>query len=332
MGNAAAVADGIERRSRGSAGHGYKSSTSVGARSIAVPTRSRSHAAYSNRGGSGAGAFSRSQAPQGVRNRDGDRSRALRAPTLKRHSSASHAPELAHRSRALLLGMGTTGSGVGAASGGVAGPVSSKNKLMSKHASSKVVCDRCDKNHPTEECPYFRKARENHPDALRRKAHAIGGGGGNFTLRHARVVRQPGDGSCLFHSLCHGLQGSGRRSGGGFSAHSLRREIAEFIRANPNLEIAGDPLKDWVQWDSGKSVAQYARSMASGGWGGGIEMAAFSRLKRVNVHVYERLSRGSGFKRISCFDSSKAKGKTVHVLYCGGIHYDALVPTESSRM
>ena len=142
----------------------------------------------------------------------------------------------------------------------------------------------------------------------------------------------PGDGSCLFHSLCHGLQGSNRCNSSRLSAHSLRREIAQFIRANPDLEIAGDPLKDWVQWDSGKSVAQYARSMASGGWGGGIEMAAFSRLKRVNVHVYERVPRGSAFKRISCFDSSHAKGKTVHVLYCGGIHYDALVPTGSSRM
>ena len=99
-------------------------------------------------------------------------------------------------------------------------------------------------------------------------------------------------------------------------------------------------MKDWVKWDSGKSVAQYARSMAAGGWGGGIEMAAFSRLKRVNVHVYERSA--GGFKRISCFDYSGAPSRrgagassgavpTVHVLYCGGIHYDALVPS-SSRM
>ncbi len=66
-------------------------------------------------------------------------------------------------------------------------------------------------------------------------------------------------------------------------------------------------------------------------------MAAFSRLKRVNVHVYERKrgggmfsrrgrgSGGGGFKRISCFDYPGAR-QTVHVLYCGGVHYDALVP------
>lgn len=63
--------------------------------------------------------------------------------------------------------------------------------------------------------------------------------------------------------------------------------------------------------------------MAVGGWGGGIEMAACSRLKQVNVHVYEQKG-GNNFKRISCFNNPKAV-KTVHVLYQGRMHYDALV-------
>ena len=54
-------------------------------------------------------------------------------------------------------------------------------------------------------------------------------------------------------------------------------------------------------------------------------MAACSRLKRVNIHVYESNRRTGGYKRISCFDSPGA-GRTVHVLYRGGVHYDALVP------
>ena len=43
---------------------------------------------------------------------------------------------------------------------------------------------------------------------------------------------------------------------------------------------------------------------------------------QVNIHVYER--RRGGFKRISCFDVPSPKA-ILHVLYCGGIHYDALV-------
>jgi len=64
----------------------------------------------------------------------------------------------------------------------------------------------------------------------------------------------------------------------------------------------------------------------SGAWGGGIEMAAFSQMTRRNVHVYEKRSAVGGFKRISCFDCPGAGSKTVHVLYCGGVHYDVLRP------
>lgn len=188
------------------------------------------------------------------------------------------------------------------------------------------LCGRCDKDHDTADCPHYKKARENHPDALRRKPLEMGSAGGNFTLTNARVVRQPGDGSCLYHSLAYGL--------GDGNASRLRRELADWVEGHSEEAIAETPLRDWVKWDSGSSVREYARRIAVGGWGGGIEMAACARLKRVNVHVYERAAGGGGFKRISCFDSpqNSATAKTVHVLYCGGVHYDALVPGWSNRL
>jgi len=182
-----------------------------------------------------------------------------------------------------------------------------------------LCCDKCDGKHLTDDCPYYKKNRENHPDA-QKSGRSIGGTStlpGAF-YSTARVVKQPGDGSCLFHSLSYGL-----RDGSG--ANSLRSDICQFIERNPDLEISETPLKDWVRWDSGVSVGDYARRMSRGAWGGGIEMATVSKLKRVNVHVYERCS--SGFKRISAFDHPDApeSRKTVRVLYCGGVHYDALV-------
>jgi len=146
----------------------------------------------------------------------------------------------------------------------------------------------------------------------------MGSDGGNFVLRSARVLRQPGDGNCLFHSLNACLASGG-------SASTLRREIATFLQQNPSLEIAGDTLEEWVRWDSNSTVSEYAKRMAYAGWGGGIEMACCSLLKKVNVHVYEAIRRGSEFKRISCFDSPTPT-KTIHVLYQGGVHYDALQP------
>ena len=134
-----------------------------------------------------------------------------------------------------------------------------------------------------------------------------------------RVIRQPGDGSCLYHSLSHGLRD-------GSSATSLRKQIAEFISENPTLSISDSPLKDWVQWDSGSTIPAYCRKMSQGSvWGGGIEMAAVSHMKHVNVFVYQQS--GGGFKRISSFEGPpgpSGKSRAVRVLYGGGVHYDAL--------
>lgn len=129
-----------------------------------------------------------------------------------------------------------------------------------------------------------------------------------------RVVPQPGDGSCLFHSLSYGLAD---RS----SASSLRKEICSFLAKNPDLEIGDTAIKEWVQYDSGGSVQSYAAKMSGGSWGGGIEMAAFTKLKKANVNVYEKCR--DGYRRISAFDGGHPK--TVNVLYQGRMHYDAIV-------
>ena len=79
-----------------------------------------------------------------------------------------------------------------------------------------------------------------------------------------------------------------------------------------------------VKWDSGSTVAAYARRMAVSGWGGGIEMAAFARCRKMNVYVYEQ-TKTSGYKRISAFDTPGSRG-TAYLIYQGGVHYDALQP------
>lgn len=199
-------------------------------------------------------------------------------------------------------------------------PATSARSAPSKGAAPSKKCDKCDGPHPTDACPHFKKGREEHKDAWvnygKKAVHQMGSSGGNVVLKHAHVQRQPGDGSCLFHSLCAGL-GLGARAG------ELRRDLASFIRRNPQTEISGDTIEEWVRWDANTTCSKYAQRMEVSGWGGGIEMAVCSLLKKVNVHVYEK--RGGAFQRISCFDHPDAK-KTVHVLYQGGVHYDALVP------
>ena len=206
-------------------------------------------------------------------------------------------------------------------------PSSSSSSSSSSNANSggggaaAVKCDKCDGKHPTDRCPHFKKERDNHPDARRAsEKKLLGMASGPVEILKsslARVVRQPGDGACLFHSMAHGLRD-------GSSASSLRRDICNFINEHPTLEIADSPLKEWILWDSGTSVSDYCAKMKSQGvWGGGVEMAAASHLKGVNVYVYQQS--GGGYKRISCFEGpGGASSRAVRVLYGGGVHYDAL--------
>merc|ERR1712217_520236 len=178
-------------------------------------------------------------------------------------------------------------------------------------------CAKCDGPHESDACPHFKKERDQHKDAW-----VMIGKKGKFdrpsdlpVVSSGRVVTQPGDGCCLFHSLSYGIND-------GSTGQSLRREICDFIVKNPDLEIGDDPLEDWVQYDGGGSVQTYTRRIAAGGWGGGIEMAAFTRMKNGNVDGYEKCP--GGFKRISLFENPRAR-RTINVLYQGRSHYDALV-------
>lgn len=136
--------------------------------------------------------------------------------------------------------------------------------------------------------------------------------------RSAREVKQPADGSCLFHALSFGLND-------GTDARRLRREIARFIYDNPDMEISGLALKEWIRLDSGRSTKRYAAKIATGAEGGGIELEIFSKLKGRNVRVYERCS--GGYRKITSFDGATSKDNpgTVNILYRKRCHYDALV-------
>lgn len=180
-------------------------------------------------------------------------------------------------------------------------------------------CDKCDGPHHEDDCPHFKKKRDQHNDAWAKYGSKAKGdsGDGQVVVRNARVIPQPGDGSCLYHSLSYGL-------GQGANATKLRAEIADFIAANPKEIVADNPLKDWVLWDSGMDVASYSRTMRTGSrWGGAVEIAVCARIKGVAVHIYEKQSRG--YARISTFgDDTMRNNKVVNIHYGGRVHYDAI--------
>mmetsp|Transcript_161030 Transcript_161030/g.294109 ORF Transcript_161030/g.294109 Transcript_161030/m.294109 type:complete len:592 (-) Transcript_161030:8-1783(-) len=179
-------------------------------------------------------------------------------------------------------------------------------------------CSKCDGPHEDSACPHFPLPREKHKDAwvIPSKSGLTTCEDDLLIVRFARVIPQPGiDGSCLFHSLAYGL-------GSRLSGWVLRQEICTFIANNPHVRIADNTLGEWVMYEADMSVDAYAEHILDGAWGGGIEMAVFSEIKQVNVHVYEWTP--GGFQRISAFNHPSAQN-TVTVLYQGRGHYDAIV-------
>ena len=198
--------------------------------------------------------------------------------------------------------------------------------VATANGKPKLVCDRCDGAHETELCPHFKKSREKHPDATGRgKFLKLSTPGEAKHTKAAKVKRQPADGSCLFHSISGGVNEPA------LNARTLRAKVCDFIVQNSDCTIAGNPLKDWIAWETGgRSVRQYATRMANKRtWGGGIEMACISIMLNVNVHVWEKDGKRGGYERISCFDRRRAK-KTANVLYRGGVHFDQLIVSERS--
>ena len=132
-----------------------------------------------------------------------------------------------------------------------------------------------------------------------------------------RLVPQPGDGSCLFHSLGHYF---------GASAAELRSEAASTIEANPALEISGTPLHKWIEWDENLSPPSYAARLRSGSWGGALELAVISAMMGVVIHVYEPVQ-ADQYRRIATFGSvdDNAFTAVAHIAFRGRCHYDALL-------
>ena len=66
-----------------------------------------------------------------------------------------------------------------------------------------LCCDKCDGKHETDNCPYYKKARDDHIDAAKNGWKLVGGTSSlpGAVLRTARVIPQPGTTDCLLSCL-----------------------------------------------------------------------------------------------------------------------------------
>ena len=85
----------------------------------------------------------------------------------------------------------------------------------------------------------------------------------------------------------------------------------------------GMKIKDWIQWQTNSTPAQYIRHMRSSStWGGAMEIAMCTRIYNVDIHVYEAYNQK---KRLAEFvwDETRTACVQLHISWTGN-HYEPL--------
>ena len=102
-------------------------------------------------------------------------------------------------------------------------------------------------------------------------------------MSHTTVIPQPGDGSCLFHSLAHASQHT--------NAYQLRQDICTFISTNPTHLIDTLPISEWVKSINNietETPMTYTNKMKhTTTWGDALELGVASIILQSNIHVYQ---------------------------------------------
>lgn len=158
---------------------------------------------------------------------------------------------------------------------------------------------------------------------------------GEFYLKDYRIIKQPGDNSCLFHSVAYALSYTGIVDSifDDLSGHYLRALILEFMIEHPLYEISygSDMLisiSDYLSRD-GYSCSSYFQYMSDySQWGGSFELSIVVEMFPIKVCVFEIVEQCIYPRLLGTYSSIHHLSSDcveVHLLYTGYCHYDCLV-------
>ncbi|KAF4732568.1 hypothetical protein FOZ62_024364, partial [Perkinsus olseni] len=124
--------------------------------------------------------------------------------------------------------------------------------------------------------PSDRKVRR----AMKRKT-SFEIGRSTLSEKVCRVIRQPPDGSCLFHALGYWLNKP---------QHVIRRQLSGFLRHNAStVKLNGLTLEEWIKAESNsRTLEHYCNNLLRDNtWGGEIELVATSMVYNCDVYVWQ---------------------------------------------
>ena len=130
------------------------------------------------------------------------------------------------------------------------------------------------------------------------------------------LVKMPGDGSCLLHSLALG------------DAVKLREQVVTWLRVNPNYPFLTSTLAAFVLSETGEAWPEYCNRMQHAhAWAGIPELVATAQMQRVGVRVFADVGHGHFHLRAILgeeFIINNIDAEPIDVVY-GSNHYDSLI-------
>ena len=121
--------------------------------------------------------------------------------------------------------------------------------------------------------------------------------------------------SCLFNSLSALLKDEMHRH----SMHDLRAEVIQYIERNPNEQIDGVKISEWIDMikmtERNDDYLHHMRSKSA--WGGAPEIAVIALMFGVRIVVMFMA------KRIATFEPNCSITATLYIQWSGG-HYTAM--------
>ena len=161
--------------------------------------------------------------------------------------------------------------------------------------------------------------------------------GNDVYMRNSRIVKQPGDHSCLFHSLSFCLSygevvAIDHNCNSGFL---LRELVASFIRENGDVIIQlSDGLyvtiEEAVIFEGFSLESYFVRMSNRQAWGGTIEIAAVAEMYNICINIFRPVKnrRSFGYMGSHKCRNFGSESMEISLLYTGNCHYDSLVDVE----
>ena len=84
----------------------------------------------------------------------------------------------------------------------------------------------------------------------------------------------------------------------------MRIVLARHMMENPQLEVGGNSITDWIAMERHMPLRSYAQRMAISGWGGAVELATFAHMQARPVHVFESGAAMHQYRCIAQFGNS----------------------------